>query len=305
MTGQGGGERQAEQDSYPSRSSNHARWIERDDPTLWGPGNGHLSPDERDAYERQGFLALPAFLDAARTDELLREAERLRATGSWKIRTAGSAKPGSGSVRSVFDVHRSSEVVDRLVRDPRLLAKVREILGGQVYVHQSRINYKPAFRGKDFYWHSDFETWHVEDGMPRMRALSCVVHLTENTPFNGPLMLIPGSHRTFVACVGETPDDHHLSSLKDQRVGVPDEESLRRLATEHGIVAPTGPPGSALLFDCNTMHGSGSNITPFPRTNVFIVYNSVDNRLLSPFGTTKPRPDFLANRTDQDPIVPV
>ncbi len=140
--------------------------------------------------------------------------------------------------------------------------------------------------------------------MPRMRALSCVVHLTENTHFNGPLMLIPGSHEIFVSCVGATPDDHHLSSLKDQRYGVPDEDSLRRLAVEHGIEAPTGPPGSALLFDCNTMHGSGSNITPFARTNVFIVYNSTDNRLLSPFGASKPRPDFLANRTDQEPILP-
>ncbi len=115
---------------------------------------------------------------------------------------------------------------------------------------------------------------------------------------------MPGSHRTFVSCVGATPDDHHLSSLKDQKIGVPDEDSLERLALEHGIEAPTGSAGSALLFDCNLMHGSSSNITPFPRTNVFIVYNSTDNRLSPPFGAPKPRPDFLANRSALAPLAP-
>src|SRR3546814_10424765 len=81
-----------------------------------------------------------------------------------------------------------------------------------------------GFKGREFYWHSDFETWHVEDGMPRMRALSMSVLLAENTPHNGPLMVIPGSHRTYLTCLGETPDDHYLSSLKKQEYGVPDEE---------------------------------------------------------------------------------
>ena len=84
-----------------------------------------------------------------------------------------------------------------------------QLLGSRVYVHQSRINYKSGFDGKEFYWHSDFETWHAEDGLPRMRAVSASIALSDNTPLNGPLMLIPGSHRHFVACIGETPDDHY------------------------------------------------------------------------------------------------
>src|SRR3546814_9170172 len=73
--------------------------------------------------------------------------------------------------------------------------------------------------------------------MPRMRALSMSVLLAENTPHNGPLMLIPGSHQTYLTCVGETPDDHYLSSLKRQEYGVPDEDHLADLAHAHGIVA--------------------------------------------------------------------
>ena len=59
----------------------------------------------------------------------------------------------------------------------------------------------------------------------------------------------------------------------------------------------TGGPGSAVMFDCNVMHGSSSNITPMPRSNVFLVFNSVENALEAPFGGTRPRPPSIANRT--------
>src|SRR5690606_74039 len=108
-------------------------------------------------------------------------------------------------------------------------------------------------------------------------------NLMVNNEFNGPLMLIPGSHESYVACVGTTPDDHYKQSLKQQRYGVPDEASLRLLESKSGIVAPKGPPGSVTIFDCNTMHGSNSNISPYPRCNVFFVYNSIENHPVTPF----------------------
>jgi ectoine hydroxylase len=44
------------------------------------------------------------------------------------------------------------------------------------------------------------------------------------------------------------------------------------------------------------MHGSSSNISPYPRSNVFLVFNSVENRLAEPFSGQKPRPDYIASR---------
>ena len=63
-----------------------------------------------------------------------------------------------------------------------------------------------------------------------------------------------------------------------------------------GIDQFTGPPGTALWFDANLLHGSGSNITPLPRSNVFLVFNSVHNRLGEPFAAPRPRPHYLAAR---------
>jgi ectoine hydroxylase len=50
------------------------------------------------------------------------------------------------------------------------------------------------------------------------------------------------------------------------------------------------------------MHGSGNNITPFPRSNAFFVYNSIENRVVAPFAAKQPRPDFLATRRNIRPI---
>ena len=78
-----------------------------------------------------------------------------------------------------------------------------------------------------------------------------------------------------------------------------------RLTEQGGIAAPTGPAGSAVFFDCNTMHGSNGNITPYPRSNAFFVYNSVENTLQDPFCGLKPRPEHIATRQDFSPLQPV
>jgi ectoine hydroxylase len=135
-----------------------------------------------------------------------------------------------------------------------------------------------------------------------MRTVSVSINLMENNEFNGPLMLIPGSHESYVACIGATPDNHYKQSLKQQQYGIPDEASLRLLESKSGIVAPKGPAGSVTIFDCNTMHGSNGNISPYPRCNVFFVFNSVENQPVAPFCGKSPRPAFIAARGNISPI---
>jgi ectoine hydroxylase len=91
--------------------------------------------------------------------------------------------------------------------------------------------------------------------------------------------------------------------LKDQEYGVPSKEALTRLVAEGGIHLVTGAPGSGVMFDCNLMHGSNGNITPFARRNLFIVYNSIENALVEPFAAPEPRPEFIASRS-VSPVVP-
>jgi len=287
------------QDLYPSRSSTRADILPRVDPVVYSrwDASAPLTREQTEQFETQGYIVLENVFSPEEVKQLQADMQHMLDRSDDLDPYMIVLEPGSESdVRSIFRIHDQSRAMARFVADERLAGVARFLLGDDVYIHQSRLNYKPGLRGREFYWHSDFETWHVEDGMPRMRALSMSVLLAPNTELNGPVMLMPGSHRKFVTCVGETPENHFLTSLKKQEIGVPDDAHLHALAREHGIVAPTGAPGSILIFDCNIMHGSNSNITPLPRSNAFIVYNAMQNQLVQPFSNQRPRPNHLAAR---------
>lgn len=289
-------------DAYPTRRAEVSRRIERSHPTVWpGDQQGPLLPEHLELHARNGYTVVDQMLYTDEVKLYWDELRRLSDDPDVRADERTVVEKTSQEVRSIFEVHKLSDTFAELVNDPRLVGRARQVLGSDVYVHQSRINYMPGFKGKGFYWHSDFETWHAEDGMPLPRAVSISIALADNYPYNGGLMLLPGSQNSFVSCVGETPDDNYKYSLQDQDLGVPDEDTLRAMAYEYGIDQFTGRAGSALMFDCNTMHGSGNNITPFPRSNIFIVFNSVENTLVEPYSAAKPRPTFIASR-DFTPI---
>jgi len=289
-------------DIYPTRVAAEPQEIDREDAVVWGrPGDGPLDADELAGFDSRGYLTIDQLVTPDEVQRFRAELRRLSADPAVRADERTVVEARSQEVRSIFEVHEMSDVFGSIVRDPRVVGRARQILGGDVYVHQSRVNFKPGFGGGDFYWHSDFETWHAEDGMPGMRAVSISISLTDNYSFNGPLMIMPGSHKTYVSCVGETPDENYKSSLVMQGAGTPDEETLARLADRHGIDVLEGKAGGAIMFDCNCMHGSNGNITPFPRSNVFIVFNSVDNACVEPFSAKAPRPTFIGAR-DFSPV---
>jgi ectoine hydroxylase len=287
-------------DIYPSRKGGDARMLERVDPIVYtdGKSGAPLSEAQTESYRRNGYLVKRELFDASEIRVLSAELERLQAAYQHSDESSVIREPQSDELRSIFEVHKKSPVLARLACDSRLVDIASYLLGSDVYIHQSRLNNKPGFRGREFYWHSDFETWHVEDGVPNMRAMSVSISLSKNVAANGPLMLVPGSHKKYVSCPGKTPDDHYKESLREQRFGVPPDHLLAELIDAGGIDAVTGPAGSVTFFDCNTLHGSNSNISPYPRANVFLVYNSVNNQPVAPFGSRTPRPDFLAERAN-------
>ncbi len=275
--------------------------IRRREPVVRGPARELAAisgiEDAAARFDTEGFLSLPEFFSVAEANDWMAEARRLQQWCNETRPPEAFFERASGTLRSLFDVPKYSNAFASLAGHPKLVRLAAAIVGDEPYIHQSRLNYKPAYTGSGYFWHSDFETWHAEDGMTDMRAVTISIALRENNAFNGPLMLIPGSHRTFVPCIGATPDDHYRTSLVAPRVGTPTAAQLDRLIEAGGgLKMPVGPPGSVVVFDCNMQHASYNNLSPEPRTNFFLVFNARSNALQLPYAARRCRPQFAAFR---------
>ncbi|WP_437583664.1 ectoine hydroxylase [Paramicrobacterium sp. CJ85] len=284
-------------DVYPTRTGGPERVLDRPDPTLYGTADdGPMDAATLSGYDEKGYLTVDELISASEVAELTAELQRLSAQEEIRRDERTVVEAASDEVRSIFEIHRISDVFAKIANDPRVVGRAKQLLGSDVYIHQSRVNFKPGFEGKEFMWHSDFETWHAEDGLPNMRTVSISISLTDNYSYNGPLMIMPGSHKKYISCGGETPEDNYKKSLIMQGAGTPEKETLTQFADTYGIDVLEGKAGGAIMFDCNCMHASNGNVTPYPRSNVFIVFNSVENTAVDPFAAAAPRPDFIGAR---------
>jgi ectoine hydroxylase len=292
---------------YTSRNAKNADIVKRSDPIVWSTtyNKGFLTEEQLKFYEDNGYLILPEYFKDIQTlsndVDSLRDSIENKLTNETLVthHTNYVTESGTKNIRSIFDPHLSDiNSIRSICRDPTLVGIAKQILNDDVYIHQSRINYQRGCSSQgSFYWHSDFETWYSEGGMQNMRALSTVVYLDDNHAYNSALMVMPGSHKEFVRCPGLQDRNNWEESLqKNYNYGSPSNENLRKLAETYGIIHCEAPKGSVLVFDCNLMHGSHTNISPFGRRNIFQCFNSYSNQLKDPFESDTIRPEHIDHR---------
>jgi len=253
-----------------------------------------LSSAEIKTFDEQGFLFFPSCFSEEEVAALRSEAETILKSHRqevWREKT--------GAPRTAFAAHTYSEAFRLMAHHPRLIEPLVQLFGEGVYVHQFKINAKAAFEGDVWQWHQDYGTWARDDGMPEPRAMNIAIFLDEVLPINGPLMLIPKSHKYGTLAAG------HDTSTTSYPLWTLDSQTVTRLCAEAappggiGIVAPTGKPGSVLMFHGNLVHASPPNITPYPRKIVYLTLCAVSNHI-----TKFTRAEWIAHR-DFAPIVPV
>src|SRR5699024_12815736 len=94
-------------------------------------------------------------------------------------------------------------------------------------------------------------------------------------------------------CACSNHEESYRQYLVMQCADVPDKDTLTEFADEYGIDVLEGPAGWAVIFDSNCMHASNGNGTPYSRSNIFLVYNSVYNAAQEPVGAPSTRPEFI------------
>lgn len=269
-----------------------------------------LSQDQLDHYQQQGYLVVESYFSRAELEILQAELSLIFAERSER-----TVWEKSGAVRSVFASHVNNGLFGSYIRLPRLVEPAKQILGSDVYIHQFKINAKIALEGEQWEWHQDFLYWHKEDSMPEPRVLTAVLFVEEVNDFNGPMLIIPGSHLDGMIDI-DIHEKYRTMSDNGSHSGRPatwastltadlkykiDKQILLKLMHSRSIRKITGPPGTLMFFHGNLFHASANNLSPWDRISIFASYNSVEN---APRPMENPRPLFIAERNCQ-PIQPL
>ena len=171
---------------------------------------------------------------------------------------------------------------------PRLLTPVTKILNGaSTYLYQGRAIFKKPFGGNDWPWHGDVWPWHQdfiyfknESGIRNSDLVMCIVYLDDNTEFNSPLLIIENSHKNGII---EVSSNIEARKIWKENFGrdikfLLGERELSPLLEKGSIISMQGKAGSVLFVHPNLVHSSSLNLSPYTRTNLFLIYNDINNK---------------------------
>lgn len=240
-----------------------------------------LSEAERRAYFRDGYLLLPEYVPSgwlkrlkAATAELLDRSRAVtQSDATWVLEEGHSAAdPRLHRVTSPQDQH---PTFWDFFTDPLMTGLAADVVGPDVKFHHAKLNVKSGQGSRGFKWHQDIQAWPHTDYSP----VSIGIYIDGCTLEQGPLSFVPGSQ--------EGP----LYSMYDEAgnfvVRVRDEE-LAWLKDDL-VATPVGGPGTAVLLNCRTLHGSLPNQSDAARPFLLPVYSSADSFAYTPSPISSPR----------------
>ena len=149
-------------------------------------------------------------------------------------------RPRVRRIKTPWNVH---PLFREMVEHPRLVAVLTRLVGPALRLHGGKINLKSAQYGSPVEWHQDWAFYpHTNDDV-----LAVGVMLDDMTPDNGPLLIVPGSHR------GPTWDHHHDGRF----AGAIDP---RACGLDFSAAEPAlGRAGACSFHHVRAVHGSAQN----------------------------------------------
>lgn len=267
-----------------------------------------LNDSQRLHYQKNGFLLENELFMPEEISVMVREIPKL-----YALDVPQRIMEKTGAIRSFFGADKLNATFGAVTRLKRLVNRAEDLLGDSVYIHQTKINVKQALLGDWWEWHQDFPYWNLEDAMPQSNVLTAMIFLDNVDEFNGPMLVIPGSHlagqldydsnsnnekcldSSFEAYQNSTT---YMSALTSNLKYTITQPELAQWVAKRGIQSMKGKAGTVLFFHGLIFHASSNNMSPYDRKTFLITYNGVNNHLEE---QVIKRPEFLANR-DFTPI---
>ncbi|MEZ6191587.1 MAG: phytanoyl-CoA dioxygenase family protein [Phycisphaerales bacterium] len=216
------------------------------------------------SIERDGFAVVPDVLDPERVADLTSTIE------SYCNKRAEVSGRVVHAIRNLFvEIPEAADVVD----SPGVRALVEPVLGPNAFAVRAIYFDKPPGANWKVAWHQDqtiavnrradlpgFGPWSVKDGVQHVeppivildRMLTVRIHLDDCGEENGPLRVVPGSHK-----LGRLAAEH-----------------TERLKKTHGESVCTVSSGGAVLIRPLILHASSESAAPTHRRVIHIEFAS-------------------------------
>ncbi len=225
-----------------------------------------LTPEQVDFYKTNGYIMVPDALDAREVAELVAMVDQIVADAA-KVTShtdiydlEDGHTPASPKVRRIKTPHKHFDYFNRLVRHPGILATLAALLGPNIRLHGSKLNMKSAGYGAPVEWHQDWAFYpHSNDDV-----LATGILLDDCVLENGPMLMIPGSHR-------ERLFDHHADGCFCGAIT----GELNQIAFDTAVPM-VGKAGSMSIHHARTLHGSAQNTSNKPRRLLLFEFAAAD-----------------------------
>ena len=240
---------------------------------------GALTQEQKDRFWRDGVLVIEnavgpedlARLKAAFADWVDESRDRASDYGETRDgRPRFDLQPGHSSekpaLRRVQSPEEVSEVFASAMRNARSVDYCADLIGPSIRFHHGKVNSKLPGTATQVKWHQDF----LFQPMTNDDMITCLLFVDEVTLENGPLEVLPGSHK------GPLHSHWHDGVF----TGAVDEEIIDTQRDK--IEKCTGPAGAVCLMHVRLLHGSAPNLSDKPRTLYITTYYAEDAVELSP-----------------------
>lgn len=218
-----------------------------------------LSAEQKSFYEENGYLKVEQVVSPAELADLqqvtgdLIELSRdvTESDDRFDLDTGHSA--AAPRLTRIKLPHKQHPVYDRILKSSRVTEVLNDLLGPDTVLNTAKLNCKAPGGGAAVEWHQDWAFYPATNDS----LLAFGLMLEDVTQDNGPLMVIPGSHRGPVL-------SHHANGVFAGAID-PDDP----LFEKDRIVTLTGKAGDMTVHHVRLLHGSAPNRSDRARKILF------------------------------------
>jgi ectoine hydroxylase len=211
-----------------------------------------MTADQRDQFERDGFLVIPGVLTQAEVEFYDQALDRV-----YRAQQAAGAVAAGGPMHLLSAVANCPEAAG-LIDHPSVFALVWSVLGWNIHIYHSHLDVHPpiaAQRPFRYEWHQDGGRQNREietDPRPRLSVKLAYWLSDVSRPGRGNLKVWPGSHTR-----------NRIDGPPRRDIAWPDPQNAVEVCVN---------PGDVTFFDRRLWHARSDNYSRLTRKAIFFGY---------------------------------